>query len=191
MLDFLLRAFLLKDEARAGWVIRGIREPESVADHSWGTALLCLLAGPTAGVEVDVDRAVRMALVHDLAEALTHDIPAGPGPRAIGAAEKHRLEGEAITKLCADLPEDQAADVRALWEEYEQRVTPTALFVRDMNLVDMVAQALVYEEGRRYDRGLERLDEFFETAAPRLSSEEGQRLFAEVRARYEAARRSA
>ncbi|HUZ18272.1 MAG TPA: HD domain-containing protein, partial [Spirochaetia bacterium] len=49
-IDALLRIYGLKDEPRAGWVLRGIRDPESVADHSWGSALLCHLYAAEAGV---------------------------------------------------------------------------------------------------------------------------------------------
>lgn len=62
----------LKDVARSGWVLRGIERPESVADHSWGTAYLCLLLAPAG---IDRERSVAMALVHDLAEVETGDIP--------------------------------------------------------------------------------------------------------------------
>ncbi len=43
------------------------------------------------------------------------------------------------------------AEIRSLWDEYEDSRTATALFVRDMNLIDMCAQALLYESGQRYD----------------------------------------
>jgi len=52
MIGLALEAYRLKDTVRAGWVLRGIRDPESVADHSWGTALLCMIYGPSAGIDV-------------------------------------------------------------------------------------------------------------------------------------------
>ncbi len=65
-LDALLHAYGLKDEARQGWVLRGIVDPESVAAHSWGTSLLCLLFAEDAGV--DPGEALAISTVHDLAE---------------------------------------------------------------------------------------------------------------------------
>ncbi|MCK4515978.1 MAG: hypothetical protein KAU31_12010, partial [Spirochaetaceae bacterium] len=78
------------------------------------------------------------------------------------------------------------------WDEYEEATTPVARFVRDMNLIDMCAQALVYEGGGRYDPALENanfpefegMDEFFATTRPRLSTPVGRRLFDELSARY-------
>lgn len=197
-LEALLVAYRLKDEERTGWVLRGVARPESVGDHSWGTALLCLLFAGREGV--DADRAVRIALVHDLAEAITGDVAAraSPGAQAMSREEKARREDEAMARLSAALARTapEAPDVRALWQEYEDTATHAARFVRDMNLVDMVLQALVYEEGRRYDPArnraafpdFERLDEFFATSRPRLSTRTGRALFEAVEARYLAAR---
>jgi putative hydrolases of HD superfamily len=197
-LEPLLTAYRLKDEERTGWVLRGVTRPESVADHSWGTALLCLLFAAREGV--DADRAVRIALVHDLAESITGDVAARANAAAQGVSreEKARREDEAMGRLGAGLARTapDGPDVRALWQEYEDSATPAARFVRDMNLVDMVLQAVVYEEGRRYDPernraafpDFERLDEFFATSRPRLSTRTGRALHAAVEARYRAAR---
>lgn len=192
MIEQLLSVYRLKDEIRAGWVIRAIAEPESVADHSWGTALLCLLNAEEAGV--DADPATRMALVHDIAEAEVGDIPrrVDESDQPVSRAEKARREHEAIARLAGG-PLDGAVE---LWREYEAGETPVARFVRDMNLIDMCLQALYYERaGRRRvaatsDRAAwEALDEFFATARPRVATAVGRRLFADIEERYRALRR--
>jgi len=202
MLDSFIRALQLKDEARSGWVLRGVRGPESVADHSWATAYLCMLYADEAGV--DRARAAQMAVVHDLAEAITGDVAtrvvAMDNPSVI--AEKRRREVAAMDELVgtdsaagstgpASGP-GSAGNIRALWEEYEESGTPVARFVRDMNLIDMCAEAFVYEEAGRYDPDAENehfpdfkgMDEFFATTRPRLSTPVGRRLFDELSARY-------
>lgn len=175
MIDFLLQAWALKDTVRTGWTLRGVENPESVADHSWGTALLCLVMGPRAGV--DVQRCVCMSVVHDLAECITGDIPANTS-RTVSVEEKARLEAGAMTRLLA--LGASSTDVHALWREYEEKNTPEALFVRDMNLIDMVLQAHIYELAER-DR--QPLDEFFVTTEKRLGTETGRELFAAIAAR--------
>lgn len=185
-------AYRLKDEPRVGWVMHGVAGPESVAAHSWGTAYLCLLFAADAGV--DLGRALAIALVHDLAEATTGDFAARAAAtdRPVSEAEKARLERDAIADL---LPPRQAA-LHELWRAYEDRADPAARFVRDMNLIDMCLQALLYEREARYDAdvqvpsegGHRHLDEFFLSAEWRLEGEVAKRLFDSVRLEYEKAR---
>jgi len=185
-------AYRLKDEPRVGWVMHGVAGPESVAAHSWGTAYLCLLFAADAGVYLG--RALAIALVHDLAEATTGDFAARAAAtdRPVSEAEKARLERDAIADL---LPPRQAA-LHELWRAYEDRADPAARFVRDMNLIDMCLQALLYEREARYDAdvqvpsegGHRHLDEFFLSAEWRLEGEVAKRLFGSVRLEYEKAR---
>lgn len=190
-LDALLTAYALKDETRTGWELRGVRDPESVAAHAWGVALLCLSYADAAGV--DADRALRMAVVHDVAEAVVGDLPtrADPAAGTYDPEEKERRERAAVDDLAAGLGDE----LRALWTACEARDSEVARFVKDMDLVDMCAQAVVYERQRRYEAeeggafdAYDRLDEFFATAEPRLSTDVGRRLFERLRARYEAVR---
>ena len=202
-LDAVLSALALKDERRTGWQLRGVDEPETVAGHTWGVAYLCLLYAERAGV--DPDRAVRLAVVHDLAEAETGDEPT----RADSTAEKpdadrkEARERAAITELLGPFEHEDGDDtplpgtsIRAAWEEYEVRSTPEAQFVKDMDLVDMCFQALYYEREGRYDptenrpafQEYDRLDEFFATAEPRLRTDVGRALYDAIHERYQAAR---
>ncbi|WP_231184661.1 HD domain-containing protein [Haladaptatus sp. DYF46] len=191
-INALAEAFALKDERRTGWQLRGITDPESVAGHTWGVALLCLQYGNEA--DIDTDRALRMALVHDLAEAKTGDVATrvNDADQRVSAAEKDRLERDAMDALAPALD----PEIRNLWEEYEARETSESVFVKDMDLVDMCLQALVYERGNRYDgereneqfEEYEELDEFFATAEPRLRTAVGRELFEEIRTRYETVR---
>jgi putative hydrolase of HD superfamily len=192
-LDALLSAFALKDEGRTGWQLRGVVDPESVAAHAWGVSYLCLCFADRAGV--DADRALRLAVVHDVAEAEVGDVPtrADPAAETVSAEEKLRRERAAMADLTADL--DAGDDLRSLWAEYEARETPEARFVKDMDLVEMCLQALYYEREGRYDpdagesfEAYDHLDEFFATAGPRLRTDVGETLFAEIRERYEAVR---
>lgn len=76
-LDALVTALALKDERRTGWQLRGVTDPEPVAAHSWGVSLLALLFTPS---DVDRDRVLRMAVVHDLGEAVVGDVPTRADP---------------------------------------------------------------------------------------------------------------
>lgn len=191
-LDYLLHAYRLKEEPRAGWLLRGVADPESVAGHSWGTALLCLLFADEAGV--DRREAVEIALLHDLAEAEIGDVPslADESARPMPQDEKARREAEAMARLEATWPGGPARHVHDRWRAYEGRDGAAAVFVRDMNLIDMCLQALVYERDGRYDPEADlpafarhpHLDEFFASAESRVESAFGRALFDEVATAY-------
>ncbi len=195
MVELALEAYGLKDTMRTGWVLRGIRNPESVADHSWGTAFLCMLFGQEAGVNVGVS--VRIALVHDLAECRTGDIPTrvDPAKPSVSASEKSAAERQAMDELVllsSDGTGRTEGGFAELWRLYEDRESLEAIFVRDMNLIDLCLQAYLYERDRRYEpeSGREnfphfaRLDEFFATSGPRIETPVGQRLYDEIHTRY-------
>mmetsp|Transcript_54341 Transcript_54341/g.118205 ORF Transcript_54341/g.118205 Transcript_54341/m.118205 type:complete len:129 (-) Transcript_54341:39-425(-) len=88
---------------------------------------------------------MKMALVHDLAEAIVGDITPDCG---VTPEEKHRMEQEAMIKIESTLAESHAhigKEIRELWEEYEAASTKEALICKDLDKFDMVAQADQYE----------------------------------------------
>lgn len=191
-IEALTRAYALKDEIRTGWQLRDIEAPESVAAHSWGVTMLVVRFCPS---HLDRERALALATVHDVAEAVTGDVAtrAKEGAQTVDAAEKRRRERAAMDGPLSELGED----IRPLWAEYEARESPEARFVKDADLLDMCLQALYYERAGRYDADAENpnfeayddLDEFFATTEPRVSTDRGRVLFERIRDRYEAAKR--
>lgn len=163
---FLHRAGHLKFTKRSGWLHCGVpaADTESVADHAYRTALLAWIAA-AAVPELDRDRVLKLALVHDLAEALAGDptpydpaqIPSTTDPVARAAflnqrhvrsvsrsADKHAAEVAAITDLLTDLPPSLASEVRALWDEVESRQTPEARFVKGADRLERYLQSREY-----------------------------------------------
>jgi putative hydrolase of HD superfamily len=132
----LLEALRLKEIPRTGWVRAGVQEPESVAAHSWGVAWLVLVLCPR---HIDLERALAMAVLHDLAEVRTGDITphCGVTPEHKADAERRALKG-----LLSPLPRGGA--LHGLWEECEQRQSLEARFVRACDKLDMALQAERY-----------------------------------------------
>jgi putative hydrolase of HD superfamily len=159
-LDALLRvlgeAGALKSLRRAGWVRVGLREVESVADHSYRLALLALLIGPRLGL--DTDAMVRLALLHDLGEARLGDLT--PADR-VPPAEKHRRESAAVAAIVAALPE--AGALHRQWQAYADGATPEARVVQQLDKLEMALQALAYERAHGVD-----LQEFWDSARAAL-----------------------
>jgi len=179
LLDLLLEAATLKRLPRTGWVMRGVPHAESVAEHSFGTALTALaLADVLAGEGLDLEKVLLMALLHDLAEVRLTDLPL-PAVRLITQEVKSRAEAAVLAGLLAPLP--TAGRLRALWQEFEEGASPEGRLVRDADKLEMMVQCLRYE--RAGSRGL---DEFWQEMDRHrwhygLSAE----LYARLRARRE------
>jgi len=124
-IKFLFEADKLKAIYRQTLVTDKSRE-ETSAEHSWHIALMAMtLFEYNALPGVDLDRVIKMALVHDLIEVYAGDTPAFDDT---GLETKEAREKEAATKLFSLLPEAQAAEYRALWEEFEGMATPDAQY---------------------------------------------------------------
>ena len=139
LLPVLEAAGTLKGLKRAGWVRVGLPDPESVADHSYRVALLALLIAPRLGL--DADRAVRLALLHDLPEARVGDLTPVDG---VSRPDKRAQEAAALAEIAAGLPERPALE--ALWHDYEEAASPEARLVRQLDKLEMALQALEYEQ---------------------------------------------
>lgn len=152
----------LKLLPRTGWLQRGVVAAESVAEHTFGVAMLALLIGDAAG-ELDRGKLLAIALLHDLAEVRLSDLPAS-STRLIGAEHKHRAERAALEELFAQLPAHP--DYVGLWAEYASGTSVEARLVKELDRVEMLVQALAYE--RAGNRGL---GEFWRNAGAGWSDE--------------------
>eukprot|EP00934_Nitzschia_sp_Nitz4_P001714 Nitzschia sp. Nitz4//scaffold227_size32659//7870//8457//NITZ4_007896-RA/size32659-processed-gene-0.1-mRNA-1//1//CDS//3329542788//1714//frame0 len=152
-IDFLTMARGLKTTPRTGW-IRQEAGPkiESVADHSWRITLMSLVAatGPMRD-QVDTNKCIRMALVHDLAEAKVGDITPHCG---VSDADKHQQELSAMSIMTQAIG-GTGEEVLSLWKEYEEGTTLEARLVKDMDKLEMTLQALEYELDGENKKSLE------------------------------------
>lgn len=168
------RAVSLKGVPRQGWIDKaGIGRPESVADHSYGTALGAVAAGDCTGL--DALRMVRMALLHDLAESVTGDVV----PGAMPAGKKAEAEGAAMREILGPLPACLRDSFGEAWSEFEAGRTAEAAMVRELDKIEMAGQAAAYAGAGRADG----LAEIAGSARRAVSSPAGEALLAEVSAR--------
>jgi len=131
----------LKKLRRTGWQLRGIRECESLADHCYGVSLLTLLLAPVVG-GLDVDRCVKLALVHEIGECRVGDIPF---PALAYLKGKSEAERAAVRDICDGLGA-AGAEMERLFEEFEDGRTAEARFVRAVDKLEMLVTALEYEK---------------------------------------------
>jgi putative hydrolase of HD superfamily len=153
LLDLYTQVATLKLLPRIGWLQRGVHNPESVAEHTFGVATLALLIGDTIP-GLDRGKLLTIAIVHDMAEALLSDLPAS-AKRFIGTERKHAAERRALEEMLARL--DNCAEYLALWDEYARGCSREARLIKGIDRIEMLAQALGYERA-----GNRALGEFWE-----------------------------
>jgi len=143
ILQLLLHGNQLKRTARTGWVQRGVANAEDVAAHSYGVTFGVLVLAQVIPTKLDMQKALVMAILHDLPEGVTTDIPT-PAWHYLPPGIKTDVERGAMDSILGDVP--FAPELMAIWEELHQGQTPEALLVHDADKLDMYLQALMYEQ---------------------------------------------
>ncbi|HKC62608.1 MAG TPA: HD family hydrolase [Pyrinomonadaceae bacterium] len=161
MLSILIELQRLKGLERTGWMLRGIAAgAESVASHSYGVAVAAMLLADeliARGVEVNVERVLRVALLHDWAEVRVGDMPR-TATNYFGADARKRAERAAFGEIVGGLePEGIAEKYNQLHEDYEERASLEARIVKAADVIDLLVQTLAFERA-----GVRGLDEFWE-----------------------------
>lgn len=165
MLETFLELQRLKRLDRTGWTLRGLATgAESVGAHTYGVAVASMLLADAVrerGVEVDVERVLRLALLHDWAETRTGDLPR-VAAHYYGVELRRNAERAAFADVVQALGERQSERYRAWHDEYEARESLEARLVKAADIIDLLAQALIFERA-----GACGLDEFWEGALER------------------------
>jgi putative hydrolase of HD superfamily len=160
MISTLLELQRLKRLERTGWTLRGLASgAESVAAHSFGVAVVAMMLADEVrarGVEVDVERLLRVALMHDWAEGRLGDMPR-TGSAYFSAEARRRAERAAFDDMTCELGAGRGALYSELHEDYEARGSLEARLVKAADVIDLLLQALSFERG-----GARGLDEFWE-----------------------------
>jgi putative hydrolase of HD superfamily len=155
---------VLKRIRRAGWWHAGVRDPESVAEHSMRVAQLAAIIAAEEGAAPE--RASFLALWHDTQETRTGDLPhtvsgylTKPDPRQITADQT------------AKLPERSRDVIRTAVDEYEAQESLEAVCAKDADKLEMLLQAVEYR-----DIGVRRVDGWIESARMSVKTGTGRRI---------------
>jgi putative hydrolase of HD superfamily len=145
---------VLKRTPRTGWVDVGVYQPESVAGHTFRTAVFCMLYADMEAL--DPLKLLRMALIHDLPEAIIGDLM--PSQKT---AETRENEENAMNQMLNLLPTRQRENYLAVWNEYQEGKTREAKAVRQIEKIEMALQAKEYE---KFGSTKEKLERFIKSA---------------------------
>lgn len=158
LLQFMEQVGRMKVLPRTGWLLRGLKHPESIAEHSYRMTLLVMVLSDMLmeqGLKIDIARVMRMALLHDVAESQTGDIPY-PAMRYIPDVVKEAAEREVMEDLTEDFGKIGRFYVE-LWEEYERADTLEGQIVKVADKLELLIQTFEYEKV-----GFQSLDDFWE-----------------------------
>ncbi|PIE80561.1 MAG: hypothetical protein CSA11_07385 [Chloroflexi bacterium] len=143
VINTLMHGNQLKRTPRTGWAMRGVPNYENVAAHSFGVVYAILVLAPLVEPDINLERALAMAALHDLPEALTTDIPT-PAWRFLSSNNKTDSERMAMAEMLGGSEAEER--FMAWWEELHAQETPEALLVHDADKIDMFLQAFMYEQ---------------------------------------------
>ncbi|MDP3998177.1 MAG: HD domain-containing protein [bacterium] len=166
IIRFLIEAGKLKRIKRTGWVLRGVKNPETIADHTFRMTLMAWVLGDRSGL--NFNKILKIALIHDLCEVYAGDITPYSGlpsdkkiaskdvlakiPRLSKSSkekrikEKHEKERASLKKVLINLPESTQNEIMSLWLDYENGATKEGRFVKQVDRVENLLQALEYWE---------------------------------------------
>lgn len=141
--EILIASETLTEIPRFGYILSGVENPEKVSSHCFNVAFLAMIIAPE--IEgVDSAKAVKMALVHDLPESMTTDLPLV----AKQFFRKNEAESEAAKILCKDFPE-----ILELFAEYSLGESKESMLVHDLDKLQMLIRATRYKRTNRGDMG--------------------------------------
>jgi 5'-deoxynucleotidase len=147
----------LKHEQRKGWRRKVEGRVESVADHSFAVALLALYEGERRGY--DLERILKLALIHDLEEAITGDLT--PKDKRRRGPSKVRKDRESATReWVSKLPAGSRAPYLRLWKDLRTNKSKEARLVRQLDKVEMAFQANEYGK----QTGQRKMRDFYKSA---------------------------
>jgi len=161
ILNFIVEIEKLKGVLRKSRPV-GLKRYENSGEHSWHVCLSALMLKDYANGKIDINRVIRMLLIHDLGEI-------DAGDKIIYASEtevQKSCEKEGVRRLLDILPNDMGAD---LWEEFEAGITDDARFAK---AVDRIPPLLhnIHDEGHGWKKNNISKEKVFALNSERISS---------------------
>lgn len=169
IIDFFYLVSNIKELPRSGWIARNIDPPiESTGSHTFGVLFLTWLFSKKENI--DTDKVLKMALVHDLLESITGDFLPGD----VGKMERDKVENQALEKIRHKIPEEIRDDIISLIIEFNEGVSKESKIVKICDKLDSVLQALFYYKDNRTN--ITTLNNFLESASVINSNQHAKEL---------------
>lgn len=164
-LNFIMQANKLKEMPRSGWVWLGVKNPETIAEHTFQVAILSWLLGKVRG-GLNIEKVIKIAISHDLCEVYAGDmtpyyglLPNDPRERKEflkrwirlpkkekekRSKEKFNIEKKALVKLLRNLDSNLHQEIYTSFLAYEKNLSPEGKFVKQIDKIEPLIQAIQY-----------------------------------------------
>ncbi len=170
--DFFKNTANLKNIPRQGWIEKlNIKNPESVADHTFNTAIISMVFSDL--LDLDTSKVLKMTLLHDLAESVIGDLT----PSMSDYANKAEIETRALKKILKPLSTKLQKDYTKIWIEYTENKTSEANLVHEADKLEMAVQAKLYQK-----KGIKKsnLAQFYNSADKGVKSTQMRKILSEL-----------
>ena len=172
ILDFFKTAANLKNISRQGWIDKlSLDTSESVADHSYSMAIMSMVISDLENY--NSEKILKMVLLHDLAESKIGDYT----PGQISVENKKKLENKAFFEIISNLPDNVRLQYLEIWQEYQESNSPESKLVHQIDKLEMILQARLYQ---KEGHPKEKLDSFFESAKTDIVHPKLKELFRKI-----------
>lgn len=165
LLDFFETIGKLKTTKRTGWVLAKIKNPESVAEHSFRMTIMAMFLAKK--LKCSQNKLIKLCLLHDVAEAICGDLVLDYSEyfqeqkkrriyKKIGITkkEKERMEKKSIKKLCKMPGQREGKELEGIWKEFAEGKTREARMARQLDKLEMLLQATEYKREKKFSNHL-------------------------------------
>jgi putative hydrolase of HD superfamily len=166
ILDLIFEAGLLKRVKRSGWWVLGIKDGETVAEHSFRCAVIGYVISKME--KVQPYKVLLMTLFGDIHEARINDLH----KMAQRYFDYQKVEDKAFAEQIKYLPNDIRGEMNNLYREYRTQRTRESIIARDADILECLIQAREYQE-----HGFKQADKFMRKAPQRLKTKSARRLW--------------
>ena len=169
--EFFYQIANLKTTQRSGWKSKlNLSYSESVAEHTYMMSVMAMVLSDIKNL--NTEKIIKMSLLHDWAESKIADFM----PGEVADEEKTRLEEKAMVEILSNLPDKIQNDYHNIWNDYSNNTSLESKFVHQLDKLEMVLQAKIYEK----DVDPEKIKPFIISAVEQIMDDDLKKILVEM-----------
>ena len=169
--EFFYQIVNLKTTQRSGWKSKlNLSYSESVAEHTYMMSVMAMVLSDIKNL--NTEKIIKMSLLHDWAESKIGDFM----PGEVTNEEKSMLEDKAMAEILSILPDKIQNDYQNIWNDYSNNISLESKFVHQLDKLEMVLQAKIYEK----DVGYEKIKPFLTSSVDLITDADLKKILREI-----------